>query len=172
MSDLDQLTGDQARLIELFDGLPPEVQAVALDALRHLADREHIGGPFTWLLGAHITRREPGHAECELQVTQSHLNPARIAHGGVVYSLADIAMGTAVMAMLEPGNRCVTAELKVNYLEAVAKGRVIASANVVRLGGRLATATAEIRSDDGELVAIAVGTFAIVRGAPAYGPVT
>ena len=165
------MNDDQIRLLTLFDALPPDVQPVALDALQHLEQRDRIAGPFGWLMGYQYTRREPGACECELEISPSHLNPGKIAHGGVVYTLADAAMGAAVMAMLDGGQRCVTAELKVNYLRAVAAGKLTARAKVVRKGRRLATVTADVVDKSGEAIAIALGTFAIVSGpsGPASG---
>ncbi len=156
------LSDTQARVVELFGSLPPEAQTVALDALQHLNKRDRIAGPFGWLVGYRYTSHGSGECECEIEVTASHLNPGSIAHGGVIYTLADAAMGAAVMALLEPGKRCVTAELKVNYLKPVAAGRVTAHATVVRLGRHLATVTTDLRDDDREVVAIGLGTFAIL----------
>ena len=89
-------------------------------------------------------------------------NPGKIAHGGVVFTLADSAMGAAVFMMLQPGQRSVTAELKLNYLAPVAGGTVTATANVVKRGNRLAVVTAEVRDDRDRLIGLAQGTFAIV----------
>ena len=64
--------------------------------------------------------------------------------------------------MLQPGQRSVTAELKLNYLAPVAGGTVTATANVVKRGNRLAVVTAEVRDDRDRLIGLAQGTFAIV----------
>ncbi len=151
-------------LVQLYDSLPPQVQQLALDALRRLTDRDRYAGAFGWLVGYHYTRRTPGDVECAMEIDPGHHNPGKIAHGGVIYTLADAAMGGSIMTMLEPGQRCVTAELKVNYLKAVKFGRLTARAKVVRKGKRLATVTAEIHDEAGDLIAIALGTFAIVSG--------
>jgi acyl-CoA thioesterase len=156
------LDDTKSQITELLEVLSPEARAVALDALQHLKDRDRIAGPFGWLIGYHYTSHTAGASDCEIEITASHLNPGKIAHGGVIYTLADAAMGAAVMAMLEPGKRCVTAELKVNYLKPVAAGRVRAHASVLRLGSRLATVTAELRDDEEDIVAVALGTFAIL----------
>lgn len=155
---------NQDELVNLYASLPPEAQQLALDAVRRLSDRERYGGAFGWLVGYHYTSRSPGDVQCELEIGRGHLNPGGIAHGGVIYTLADAAMGASVMSMLEPGQRCVTAELKVNYLKAVKTGRLVAHAKVVRKGNRLATVTAEVRDGQGDLIAIALGTFAVVAG--------
>lgn len=164
-------TADERQLLQLYDNLPPDVRSLAIEALRRLDSRDQISGPFGWLLGYHYTSIKPGEVECAIEVTRSHLNPGGVAHGGVLYSVADAAMGAAVMSLVEPGQRCVTAELKVNYLQAVAAGRVVARAKVVRKGGRLATVTAEVRDADDEVVGLALGTFVILtrRSTPQSG---
>jgi acyl-coenzyme A thioesterase PaaI-like protein len=94
------LSEKQARLLELFDRLPAEAQAEALDALDRLADRDPHAGPFGWLLGYHYVASGPGHARCTLEITGIHLNPSGVAHGGVLCTLADAAMGAAAYKTL------------------------------------------------------------------------
>jgi uncharacterized protein (TIGR00369 family) len=152
----------QARLLELFDRLPPEVQGQAIEAIDHLTDRDAHAGAFGWLLGYHYVDAELGHARCILDVTDIHLNSSGVAHGGVLCTLADAAMGAAAYNSLEPDQRCVTAELKVNFLKPIVPGRVTAGATIVQKGTRLIVVTAEMHDEAGDLVGIALGTFAII----------
>lgn len=156
-------TPEIARAIELLAALPAEARALALQNLEHWADRDAHTGPFGWQLGLHYTERAPGRTSCAIDVNQTHYNPGQIAHGGVVFTLADSAMGAAVFTLLEPGQRCTTAELKLNYLAPVISGVVTATATVVSKRRRLAVVTAEVRDAAGELVALAQGTFAIIH---------
>jgi uncharacterized protein (TIGR00369 family) len=155
--------GDKHALLqELFEQLPAHVQAQALAAVERLTDRDPHAGPFGWLLGYHYPETDAGHARCIMDVTDIHLNPSGVAHGGVLCTLADAAMGAAAQDALEPDQRCVTAELKVNFLKAIPPGRIIADATVVHSGSRLVVATAEIHNADGDLVGVALGTFAVI----------
>jgi acyl-CoA thioesterase len=156
-------TPEIQRAAELLAGLPADVRALALQNLEHWAERDQHTGPFGWQLGLHYTAREPGRTSCALEVKPTHYNPGQIAHGGVVFTLADSAMGAAVFTLLEPGQRCTTAELKLNYLAPVVSGVVTATATVVSKRRRLAVVTAEVRDAAGELVALAQGTFAIIH---------
>ena len=156
-------TDSQTRLLELFERLPPELGPLALETLERLAERDGHAGPFGWLLGYHYVEAGPGHARCVLDVAEPHLNPSGVAHGGILCTLADAAMGAAVYWMLEPDQRCVTAELKVNYLKPVPPGLITAGATVVQKGNRLAVVTAEIHDAAGDMVGVALGTFAIIR---------
>jgi acyl-CoA thioesterase len=47
------------------------------------------------LLGVEILEVNKGSAVTQLTVTEDHLNAANVAHGGTVFSLADIALAAA-----------------------------------------------------------------------------
>ncbi|HZG65639.1 MAG TPA: PaaI family thioesterase [Herpetosiphonaceae bacterium] len=156
------LSDDQARLLELFERLPADLQEQAIEVLGRLNDRDTHAGPFGWLLGYHYVEAGPGHARCTLEIADIHLNPSGVAHGGVLCTLADAALGAAAHHTVEAGQRCVTAELKVNFLKAIRPGRVTATATVVHKGSRLVVVTGEVHDDAGALVGVALGTFAVI----------
>ena len=56
---------------------------------------------FAELLGMRPTSMGDGRARFELDVAPSHLNPNGTLHGGVIYSLADSAMGAALFSQLD-----------------------------------------------------------------------
>jgi acyl-CoA thioesterase len=157
-------TSEAERALSILAALPDEVRAFALAGLEYWADRDAYTGPFGWLVGLHYTERLPGRVSCMIDVQPLHYNPGRIAHGGVIFTLADSAMGAAVFSLLEPGERCSTAELKLNYLAPVVQGVVTATATVISKRRRLAVVTAEVRDASGELMGLAQGTFAISPG--------
>lgn len=90
-------------------------------------------------------------------------NTRRVAQGGAVATLADLAMGSAVRSALPPGKRVVTVEMKVNYLRPGGGRELWAEAQCVYAGRRLGVADARITNDQGTLIAIANGTFAVVE---------
>src|SRR3712207_5970801 len=106
MATLSELDRIQA----ILDGLPPDIRAQAIATLERFGDRDPHTGPFGWQLGLHYVERVPGRTSCTIDVNESFYNPGRVAHGGVVFTLADSAMGAAVHTLLEPGQRCTTAE--------------------------------------------------------------
>jgi uncharacterized protein (TIGR00369 family) len=126
----------QTRLLELFEGLPPALQSTALQAVEHLAGREPHTGPFGWLMGYRCIETGAGRARYILDVDAMHLNSSGVAHGGVLCTLADAVMGSAAYSTLEPEQRCVTAELKVNFLKPIPPGRITADARVMHKGSR------------------------------------
>jgi len=153
---------DAAHAANLIEQLPDDIRPLALRTLECYSRRDPHTGPFGWRLGLHYLERKSGQVACAIDIDRSLYNPGNIAHGGVVFTLADSAMGAAVFMMLGPGQRSVTAELKLNYLAPVTSGTVTATANVVKKGKRLAVVTAEVRDDRDRLIGLAQGTFAIV----------
>lgn len=117
-------------------------------------------GAFAALLGVQRTTMADGRARFELEVRPGHLNPHGIVHGGVVYSLADYAMGGALTSRLRPGERCATLEIKINYLAPVSEGTLAAEAQVVERTTRVGVLEARVFAGD-RLIALATGTFYI-----------
>ncbi|WP_026370915.1 PaaI family thioesterase [Kallotenue papyrolyticum] len=162
------MTPEQLELITLYESLPVALRQQALRVLQRLNHRDPRTGPLGWQLGIHYVERAAGQARCWLEVDESMHNPGRVAHGAIVFALADSAMGAAVHSLLDAGQRTVTAELKINYLAPVTHGRVSAVATVISRRRRLAVVSAEVRDAQDQLVGLALGTFAIISAsAPA-----
>jgi acyl-CoA thioesterase len=53
-------------------------------------------------LGIEVLRDEPGHGTCRLTVAGEHLNQGLVTHGGVLFTLADTALGVAANPPGEP----------------------------------------------------------------------
>jgi uncharacterized protein (TIGR00369 family) len=104
-----------------------------------------------------VVEREDGVVTVELAVDDRHLNTHGTVHGGAIATLVDTAMGRAVTAA--GGERPVTIEMKVTYLEPGEPGVLRARAEVRKRGRRLTIVEAEVHQGD-ELVAHAIGTFA------------
>jgi acyl-CoA thioesterase len=118
-------------------------------------------GPLAGLLGVRRRRMAGGEAGFELTVGPEHMNPYGVLHGGVVYTLVDYAMGAALVTRLEPGERCATLEVKIQYLAAVSGGELRAEARVVERTRRIGVLEARAYGDGDRLIALATGTFYI-----------
>ena len=117
--------------------------------------------PFAELLGMRAKSVGDGQARFELDVQAKHLNPNGILHGGVIYSLADTAMGAALFSRLDSGEQCATLEIKMSYLVPVTAGRITADAAVVQRTKRIGVIEAKVFDDGDRLIALATGTFYI-----------
>src|SRR3989304_7190216 len=94
-------------------------------------------------LGLETKRTDDG-AEVRLESTERALNSLGVAHGGVICSLVDHAIGAAVAFALGRSRRAVTAELKVNFLAPITAGTVIARGRLIRGGRRRIVGGAEV----------------------------
>jgi acyl-CoA thioesterase len=119
--------------------------------------------PFRELVGVTFTKVENGYSHCFLEVDKKLLNPARIVHGGAIYTLADSGMGVALYSLIDEGELFLTIEANIFYFKAVSSGTLTCESRVVHRGKRIAVMEAEIKNE-GELVAKAMGTFSIYKG--------
>jgi uncharacterized protein (TIGR00369 family) len=119
--------------------------------------------PIGRLLGFALKAIEPGRAVFEMEVDERHHNPMGTLHGGVYCDLADAAMGFAYAATLGEGETFTTVELKINFLRAVRKGKLVAEAKVVKAGSTLGYVECGVTDDAGKLVAKAASTCIKLR---------
>jgi len=124
-----------------------------------------VVNPFGQLIGWRLLTRGEGSSRYELDVTQQHLNPNGVLHGGVIFSLADNGMGAALTSLLEEGEQCASIAVNIAFLRAVTAGTLICDTRTVQKGRTVAFLESEIRNGE-QVVARAQGTFSIfqVRG--------
>lgn len=103
-------------------------------------------------IGATFESIEPGYSRVSMVVTESMLNFHGMTHGGIVFSLGDIAFGAASNSH---GQLAVALDVSVSFLRATKAGdHLVAEAKEVNMGG--ATALYDIvvtEKNSGQLVA-------------------
>lgn len=109
-------------------------------------------------VGLTVEQDEDGTSRVVVDAADHHLNDSGAVHGGVLATLIDAAMGTAVSST--GGDAPVTVSLTVAYLEPGRAGRLEARARVRKRGKRLMVVEAEV-VQDGDVVADALATFAV-----------
>lgn len=114
---------------------------------------------FTQYLGCRTLGMSEGAFIIELDLEQRHMSRAARAHGGVLFTLLDTALGRAVIEELPPGRGCATVELKINYFRPVQSGTIRASGRCVQKTRSLAYAEGDIVNEEGKLLARATATF-------------
>ena len=118
--------------------------------------REHVG--------LRVEDGPGGSPRVVLDAQEHHLNPHGTVHGGVLATLVDAAMGTAVGQAGEEGERAVTVSLTVTYLKPGQPGRIVAQSDLRKKGSRLSVVEADVvQEETGDTIAHAVGTFSTVR---------
>lgn len=118
--------------------------------------------PLRRFLGMVIEDVEPGHAIARLEVGEDLLNPNGVVHGGVLFTMADTAMGKATLTMLEEGQLCASIEIQMRFLRPVYSGQLEADTTVIRRGRKVVHLESRIHDTDGTLVATGAGTYAVI----------
>jgi uncharacterized protein (TIGR00369 family) len=113
-------------------------------------------------LGLRISDRSSGRAVVELDTAPSQLNQHGTVHGGVLATLADVAMGEAVATEGDGDEGPVTVQMSLAYLEPARPGQLTATASVRKRGRRVTIVDAEV-AQDGDTIVVAVGTFTTPR---------
>ncbi|MGE5639622.1 MAG: PaaI family thioesterase [Clostridia bacterium] len=118
--------------------------------------------PFNALVGPLFSRRRRGQElSIGLRIERKHLNSRGICHGGVLATLADLALGYAMHAKVKGGAAFVTAHLAVDYAGAAQAGDWIESrVEIQRIGARLAFANCYLVSGEGRAIVRASAIFA------------
>ena len=98
-----------------------------------------------------------------LRLDEQHRNYRDAAHGGVLATMADVALSYQAFSSEEPPVPLVTSSLTVNYLSPAIIGHwIVADAVIDRIGGRGAHVTGKIY--DGEtILATMSGVFTLMR---------
>lgn len=114
--------------------------------------------PFRESLGISAETSGDGISEIVLEVGTQHMNAAKVAHGGLIATLLDIAMGTALRSLASEPSYAITIDMQIQYL-APARGRIFTRGRVLRHGARIHFTEADVRSENGDLLATARGTY-------------
>lgn len=107
-------------------------------------------------VGIEILEVSEGRAKAKMEIKKHHLNGINIAHGGAIFSLADLAFAVA-------SNSHKTVALSINvsisYLKASVAGEtLIAEAKEVSLNPKLATYEVRVTDETNDIIAIFLGT--------------
>lgn len=109
--------------------------------------------PFNALVGPLYQRREGDGLSVGLRIESKHTNSRGICHGGVLATLADLALGYAMLAKTGGKGGFVTAHLAVDYAGSARVGDWIESAvEIQRLGARLAFANCYLVAGERRIV--------------------
>ena len=119
-------------------------------------------GGFAGRLGARVEDADDGGARIAFDVRDEHLNPAGTLHGGIVATLVDTAMGQAVRTTTGADEVPATSQLTVTYLRPGKPGALVVTGRVRTRGQHLTVCEADVEQD-GEAVAHAVATFALLQ---------
>jgi acyl-CoA thioesterase len=106
-------------------------------------------------LGVEMLEYARGTAKARMEIHDHHLNSAGTLHGGAIFALADAVLSAAANSY---GTLAMAINVSISYFHAVSSGAVIAEAEEISLGPKLATYLVHVRDDNGNTVALFQGT--------------
>jgi uncharacterized protein (TIGR00369 family) len=115
--------------------------------------------PFNALLGLHVKEVHDDGVTIECPIRPDLWNGMGVVHGGVIATLADAVVGISLMQKHGAEQPATTVEMKLNYLRPAGKGSLFARAHMLKSGLTLAVARADVKDDDGNLIATALVTY-------------
>ncbi len=123
------------------------------------------GGPFLRHLGPLYFRKDGDGIVVGLRIEEKHLNTRGIAHGGMLVTLADSALGIALSMSSRPPQPMVTVSLTTDFADTANSGDwVEARVDIQKVGGRLAFANCYLLVGERRILR-ASGVFALVPAA-------
>lgn len=133
---------------------------MTLEAVRQSVN----GSGYGHLLGMQVEKLEDGVGAVRIQVDTRLMHPQHIVHGGVIFTLADTAMSMAIISVVPAHTRFSTIEAKINYLQPVRTGELLAEAHFIQRGRTIAVLESTVYNINGEEklpIARVLGTFHI-----------
>lgn len=109
-----------------------------------------------------LTRIEIDRADVVIALDDCHLQPYGIVHGGVVATIIDTATFWAAFLRLPEEAGLVNVDLKLNYLQSVVDGKLIARGTCLRPGRSISYSEARVYDENENLVAHGTSTLMVL----------
>jgi uncharacterized protein (TIGR00369 family) len=120
--------------------------------------------PLYQTLGIRILEVGEGYARSQLEPTEIVCWPfPGQPHGGIIYTLVDTTMAWAILSGLEQGYNCATIHLDIQYTSPAKGKRFTCASKTVFRTGRIHFMQAEVRDTEERFVAMAQGTFRVIK---------
>ena len=112
--------------------------------------------------GLRLVELDDGAATVEVTLRKEGLNPRGIAHGGLIFTLCDVATGVAART---GGRTTVSQDASIHFLRpGTHTEKLTAKGRVIKEGRTTGYAEAEVFTDDGKLIAKAGMTVHYMEG--------
>jgi uncharacterized protein (TIGR00369 family) len=126
--------------------------------------------PFLSSLGPLYAKGDGSAVVIGLRIEERHLNTRGVAHGGMLVTLADSALGIVIAMLRSPPQPMVTVNLSADFADVARAGDwVEARVEVQKMGRRLAFASCHLWVDERRILR-ASGIFAHLPPAGREGP--
>ena len=97
-----------------------------------------------------LTAVQEGHAEAVMEITDNSCNAVGTVQGGAIFTLADMAFAAAANSY---GDKCVAMSAAASFIRPGTGRQPHAEAKTVSKGRRSCVVDADVRNDEGKLVA-------------------
>lgn len=116
--------------------------------------RQHIEQePYTRFFNIKVKQLLPGHSVVSMTVKEDYNNIFGISHGGAIFSLVDVAFGSAANSY---GTVAVALNVNINYLRpANAKDELTAEAKEINRSNKVASFFIIVKNNPGKTIATA-----------------
>ena len=107
--------------------------------------------PYVKLFGMKVLELREGYSKVQMKAKKDHLNLHRTIHGGAIFSLIDVAFGSAANSY---GNIAVALNININYTRPANPGDILtAEATEVSSGRTIGTYNILVKNGKGGIVA-------------------
>ena len=119
---------------------------------------EYMNGvpDFNYHNGIKLAELRDNFASCRVELTPDTINSQGMAHGGIIFSICDVAAGFAAASI---DRRCVTQAANIYFLRPAQGEYLIAKAEPIKIGKTVSVIESKVFDDQERLVAEA--TFSI-----------
>ena len=148
-------------MAEAFQAVDPNFEARVRDSFARQGAMR--------LIGARMSRLEPGYCEIELPYRDDLTQQHGLFHGGFVSAIADTAGGYAAYSLFPAEDSILTVEYKINLLAPGAGDKLVAIARVRKSGRTLTVCELEVtalKQDQQTLCACGLATLMRLAGRP------
>src|SRR5512132_3154213 len=121
----------------------------------HTPQNMVVNDRFARLAGIELLSAADGHSAARMPLRDEHMNGLNIAHGGAVFTLADLVFGAACNSH---GYSAVALSASIHFVKASTAGDTLhAECHVLSRGSRIGSYDVRITNDAGEIVALFQG---------------
>ena len=101
---------------------------------------------FSITKGMKLVELRENYSKVEMTIDENSMNYMGTMHGGLLYTMADVAAGTAIVC---GGKQGVTLSAYTDYIKAALKGKVIAEGWVNAVGNKICRCDVSVHAEDG-----------------------
>ncbi|MGA6926505.1 MAG: PaaI family thioesterase [Desulfosarcina sp.] len=130
-----------------------------VEALKNTVEKS----PYPRHMAMVLDHIEIDRADVVIELAECHLQPYGIVHGGVIATVIDTATFWSAFLRLLENDGLVNVDLKLNYLQPVVTGRLIARGFCMRPGRTISYSEAKVFDENQTLIAHGTSTLMVLK---------